>query len=435
MTASDCHGSGSERGAFEAAEYLKATFFPGFYYEPSTNGRGRHGYLIFDKFGLNAEGVKELLKGLERRLNEHLLSEGFDIELFEIKGLPPVLTWGNKNEVTNYTAGVLAKIPREVRRFEEWKRTTVVNDRDVRRLMSNLRPKAPAEVSVTPKRTPAKAKAIENRAKGSMTGKMIVEGESEQIAEGGHYLNVAATLLGTHTLKTSGRTVVTAEDVAIFLACLKFFTGRMNADGTLPTRRFEGLWSALYEAGDVGRAFDCHRFKAIRDYLSDLGLLVWEDTTFVAPTKDHQGRRFNGRACKWKANEMLMAMLGWQKVEVQVETTQVMDIQGEEEGEGEASLVGTETSPIPISRLREAHRGHPVAHPSPGRRRDQASRGLEHGKTTPIVHARGCDEAGRGLRGVDDTTRRMTTGPMTTKRRCGMDEPCRPGRFSSAAIF
>ena len=149
----DCHGSGSERGAFEAAEYLKATFFPGLYHEPSTNGRGRHGYLILDKFGLNAEGVKDLLKGLERRLNDHLLAKGFDIELFEIKGLPPVLTWGDDGEVTNYTAGVLAKIPREVRRFEEWKKTTVLNDRDVRRLMSRLRPTAPEEVSVTPKRS------------------------------------------------------------------------------------------------------------------------------------------------------------------------------------------------------------------------------------------------------------------------------------------
>ena len=42
-----------------------------------------------------------------------------------------------------------------------------------------------------------------------------------------------------------------------------------------------------------------------------------------------------------------MAMLGWQKSAVEVETTQVMDIQGEEEGEGGASLVGTETSPAP----------------------------------------------------------------------------------------
>ena len=61
----DCHGSGTERGALDTAEYLKATFFPGLYHEPSTNGRGRHGYFVLEKCGLNAEGVKVLLKGLE----------------------------------------------------------------------------------------------------------------------------------------------------------------------------------------------------------------------------------------------------------------------------------------------------------------------------------------------------------------------------------
>ena len=58
----------------------------------------------------------------------------------------------------------------------------------------------------------------------------------------------------------------------------------------LPVRRFEGLWTGLYEAGDVGRAFDCHRFKAIRDYLSDLGLIDWEDHTFVVPRIDDTGQ-------------------------------------------------------------------------------------------------------------------------------------------------
>ena len=356
----DCHASGSPEGAFEAAEYLKDYFFPDLYHEPSTNGRGRHGYFVLDKYDLNAEGVKELLKGLERRLNDHLISKGFDIELFEIKGLPPVLTWGDDGEVTNYTAGTLAKIPREVHRFEEWKRTTVMTDRDVRRLMYKLRPTAPAEVTITPKPTPEKAVAEitvrgsmtstvcgEPRVSGSMTGKVVGEGELAQIAEGGHYGNVAASLMEHHTLKTTGRSVVTAEDVAIFLACLKFFTGRMNADGTLPVKRFEGLWSAMYEAGDVGRAFDCHRFKAIRDYMSGLGLLDWQDRTFIAPRLDGFGNRKNGRACKWMAGEVLMGMLAWEKSVENVGAMQVegeQDERGEGEGEERTSLIGTQPS-------------------------------------------------------------------------------------------
>jgi hypothetical protein len=337
----DCHASGTKLGAFEAAEYLKANFSTNLYHEPSTNGNGRHGYFVLEKCGINAEGVKELLKDLERRLNEHLLSKGFDIELFEIKGLPPVLTWNDEGEVTNFTAGVLAKIPREVHRFQEWKATTVLTDWDVRRLISRLRPTTLVNVSITPKPTPAKSDDFDSPKIGSMMGKVIGEGELAQLTEGGHYSNVAASLLGIHNLKTTGRTIVTIDDVAVFLLCLKFFTGRMNADGTLPVKRFQGLWSSMYEIGDVDRAFDCHRFKVIRDYLSDLGLLDWEDMTFVAPTTDYHGRRFNGCACKWKASQTLMGMLDWEKSVVEVVTTQDMDIQGEKEEEGEASLVGT----------------------------------------------------------------------------------------------
>jgi hypothetical protein len=355
----DCHASGSPEGAFEAAEYLRENFFPNLYHEPSTNGRGRHCYFILEKCGINAEGVKELLKALEKHLNQHLLSAGFDIELFEIKGLPPVVTWGDDGTATNYTAGVLAKIPRHVHRFEEWKRTTVLTDWDVRKLITRLRPTTPAEVSITPKRALVKPLVVETpgattekaigevKATGSTAGKVIGQDDLAQLADGGHYRNVAATLLGTHTLKTSGRTVVMIEDVAIFLLCLKFFTERMNADGTLPVKRFDGLWSALNEAGDVGRSFDCHRFKAIRDYLSDLGLLDWEDNTFIAPRFDHSGTRRNGRACKWKASEVLMGMLDWEKWEGEGREVQVVDNQDKREGEGEAPFVGTKPSTPP----------------------------------------------------------------------------------------
>ncbi len=343
----DCHASGSPEGAFEAAEYLKVTLFPGLYHEPSTNGRGRHAYFILDKEGLGAEDVKRLLKALERHLNLHLLSKGFDIEMFEIKGLPPVLTWGVNGEVTNYTAGVLAKIPREVHRFEEWKRTTVMTHVEIRRLVNVLRQSAPEEISVSSKEVPPKSSPIENRASGSMTGKVIGESELAQLTEGGHYSNVAASLLGVHNLKTTGRTVVTIDDVAIFLTCLKFFTGRMNADGTLPVKRFEGLWSSMYEAGDIDRAFDCHRFKVVRDYLSDIGLLDWEDSAFVAPVKDRDGVRRNGRACKWMANETLMMMLDWEKSEAKAGAMYLDEVHEEKEGKGRASLVGTKTSLTP----------------------------------------------------------------------------------------
>jgi hypothetical protein len=96
----DCHNRGSLDGAVGAAEYLKQNFFPGLYCEVSTNGNGVHGYVIVEKFGIYAEALKRLLKQLERALNHHLLAEGFDVELFEFKGLPPVVTWGGRPDRT-----------------------------------------------------------------------------------------------------------------------------------------------------------------------------------------------------------------------------------------------------------------------------------------------------------------------------------------------
>ena len=193
------------------------------------------------------------------------------------------------------------------------------------------------------------SKPSRTKVSGSIGGKLIDEEELAQIAEHGHYRRVAAALMESHVLVTSGRSVVTTEDVAICLLLLKFFTNRMNADGSLPVRRFKELWSGLYEVGDVARSFDCHRFKVIRDYLSDLGLIDWEDESYIVPRIDESGRRQKGRACKWKAGASLMEMLDWERWEAddavseQAEREEMKVADGHHEGGGgEAPLVGTD---------------------------------------------------------------------------------------------
>lgn len=116
-------------------------------------------------------------------------------------------------------------------------------------------------------------------------------------------LRRVAAVLGLPKEKCSGRVAVTVEDVTIFLLLLRFFTDNMNENGSLPWARFEGLWAALYQAGDVERAFNPKRFAAIRNHLSSLVvdgefLLEWEDETYSM-----------GRACKWRASLKLMEMM------------------------------------------------------------------------------------------------------------------------------
>ena len=124
----DCHASGSLKGAMAFVSYLRAHHFANLYYERSTNGRGAHAYFLLEKDGLSVPAVKNiLLKKLQPWLNH--LAKGFDVELVEIKGLPPEATWGDRRyDLTSYKAGVLAKLPRGIfDRFAELQETTVLS--------------------------------------------------------------------------------------------------------------------------------------------------------------------------------------------------------------------------------------------------------------------------------------------------------------------
>ena len=66
----------------------------------------------------------------------------------------------------------------------------------------------------------------------------------------------------------------------------------------MPYKRFAGLWQRLYLDGDVSRAFDNKRFAWIRNRVSDMGGIEWEDVTYG-----------EGKAAKWKASGELLGMM------------------------------------------------------------------------------------------------------------------------------
>ena len=119
----DCHERGSLAGAMAFAQHLADTFFPGLYFEASTNGKGVHGYALLTKQAHEVELANRLLLDLGKALDEYLMLHPFDVELAEIKGLSPVITITNRR-LTNYKAGTLAKLPRAKGRFDELKATT-----------------------------------------------------------------------------------------------------------------------------------------------------------------------------------------------------------------------------------------------------------------------------------------------------------------------
>jgi hypothetical protein len=313
----DCKHKGSGYrgtldGAMQFAEWLKDNLFENLYYEVSTNGNGVHGYIVLDKGDYGVDFINELLKRLQTFVRQKLEEQGFDVGDIEVKGALPVRTWGNKKgELLAYKSGGLMKLPREHRRFDELRATTVVSTWDIMRLP--IGPQA------------EKKKSSRSHA-GSISGRMIGEDEIQKLDS--DYLDVAVALLAKMKLKVAGmnRSVVSPHFMAVFLMLGKFFTENMNADGSLPWDRWHRMWNCLK---DVEVKFDAAKFAACRNYLDSLGLIDWEDNRYVIGIKDADGNVVvEGRAMKWKFDGVLMQMLNAEKWEA-AEPASVVDVRGE----------------------------------------------------------------------------------------------------------
>lgn len=320
----DCHKCGSFQGAVAFVEYLRKHHYPDLFWEPSTNGNGIHAYVLIEKRGYGDSSVNEALNRLQAFLQKTLASTSFDVEMVEIKGHCPVIGWAEKRgEIEKISMGQLGKFPQEAGlRQEELKKTTVLHCFDLLKLPS------PEKIQISGngkgKRPPA-----------SISGCFLTEEEVEKTRSS--YLRLATFLLDHHCLGTSSKAVVTAMDISIFLMFLVFFTNNMNEDGTLPWARFKNFWDALYKSGDIDRPFHPNRFAAIRNYLSSLGLIQWTDMTYKIGTVGSDGRKHNGRACKWKADQVLLGLI--HKVESSEAASEIPEAV-EEDGE-RASLSTT----------------------------------------------------------------------------------------------
>ena len=195
-----------------------------------------------------------------------------------------------------YTAGCPAKVPRGLfDHFDEIRKIPVVFVRDLKCLeriekQDNLFVVEPSASSTT--------------------GKNFVE-LLPHCEEGGVYHTLAKELLaqkGIDHLNTSDRNIVTDYDLAVWLMLLQHCTETLDENGGLPTERIKGLWLKLKDDEEISRAWNSRRHKAIRDFISDLGLIAWVDEShtpgwFVAD-------EFKPGVCmKWCLSEELMQKL------------------------------------------------------------------------------------------------------------------------------
>jgi hypothetical protein len=320
----DCKRTGTPEGALQFLEWIRDNMFPNLYIETSTNGRGGHGFFLVDKCDLGAEAINRILL---RRLAPFLdqLSKSFDVEMVEIKGTIPIVEWGEDGRVSRYTAGTLAKVPRDLfSRFDELRRTTVVPITELRKLPyvrdvdeaiieyiahlsngeliqspSDLRNRSDEPTDCGRRLTPS----------GSISGKHFTNDMLRSLEEGGKYHRVATELYnqkGIDRLATTDRNICTVYDLAVMLMLCEFCTNDLHENGGLPTKRIVRLWDSLFEAGDVVRPFNARRYSAMRNFLSDLGLIQWEDQTYTVGWRTGKDR---GVCMKWRLSREIMAQL------------------------------------------------------------------------------------------------------------------------------
>lgn len=300
----DNHKFGTLAAALAFAQYLKGTIFPGLYFEPSTNSKGVHGYVLVDKRGFGDERLHGLAKMLDRALkviHRQWQEQNPDrvVEGVEIKGHPPRVTWERDGRMKDLISGQFAKLPREMlSRFEEFKTTTILNDRRISEVYRRYKDEPVA--SVKPAAEPVKKS-------GSLTGCVVKQSNLDQWDA---YLAVAKTLV-VSPLKTTGREVATAEDMAALLLVLEACTNDMNADGSMPTARIRENWEILHDNGDVERPWCPRRYTALRDQLSTLDYIDWEDRHYVPAALSPTG---TGQAARWRLSEALMEMLANEKL-------------------------------------------------------------------------------------------------------------------------
>jgi hypothetical protein len=136
----DCHNKGNHVSAAAFADWLGDHVFKGLFHEPSTNKRGAHGYVVFDKRGLHDFEVNAYLKRLQTCC-KHLLTMWLahhpehEVSGVEIKGTCPVVTW-QRRRIVDFKAGQLMKLPRPLtpEDVDRLRNTTRIDARFIERL-------------------------------------------------------------------------------------------------------------------------------------------------------------------------------------------------------------------------------------------------------------------------------------------------------------
>lgn len=292
----DCqkvHNSGTAQGAKDFVTRLTAEhgLLPGAYAEVSTGGVGQHVYIMVSRMGVSDSELRKALDRLDARLKA--MKPGSDIENVEVKGRPCRVS---ENGIT---FGQLGKIPR----------LTGLDSADcLQRCIINASDLLSPSWDI-----PAEAIPEVKRLRHSGSSQWFGDRQRGQVETNASW--ASGQFFGNPQLDgiaTSGRHVVTALDVGIWLTLVNMIQDTVQDGAELRSRRVMRLWAKLYAEGQVARAPDASRYSAIYKALADRGLIDCQDNYYTPPTRDEEGKWVGGQCMKWKlAAELVEELEGY----------------------------------------------------------------------------------------------------------------------------
>jgi hypothetical protein len=248
--------------------------------------RGGSGWLLVDNGMLLAEEYNVLVRRLEVFFQSVCKGMGLDVEYVEVKGKIAELSFSH-HKCSSVKAGDLMKAPPSI----EFMSGEVV---DARIFADPRFDPWPEEEQDKNKRKQGSSSG----SSGSFHPRLVTEEIESRIPE---LVEFVKAQFPDRPL-SADRWAITDRQFAEVLLTLVLL--KPNADGSNPYARHEAFICELHKAGVFSHAYNHHRYKAVRDYLSSKGAIHWVDANYRPGFVGEKGQ-----SCKWHLDPVLIAQV------------------------------------------------------------------------------------------------------------------------------
>lgn len=267
----------------ERAKQLIRKILGDAFYEPSTNYKGLHGYLVVNKNYKSAKYMFELMSKLEKILTN--MGKKIGLKAIEIMGKPHLYKWEN-NEIVDVQFSTPAKLP-------------------ISADLTELANRTPLDVKVIEKFVWEHEEKLENIPEENKSNGFKYHGFSKVLCR------IQTDVLnewGTDKQKL-GRRYVHSSHLSVFIYLLWLFKKKRVDYVSHELIKFH--WQELYRRGLIDMAYNKEIVIWCRNYISSKGMIEWIDNRYCKSVITEDGEVIvEGVCCAFKLDNELFKMLG-----------------------------------------------------------------------------------------------------------------------------